>query len=734
MDDTDKAPSNRRYNGESDAESTSAKSAGSSFSRLFRRKNNRKNRHKERQIAASEVRSMGDSTAGDSYGSFAKMSRRWKNRNFDQESLLSDDCASSDDAPRNSSTRNHRQRGSSTSSLIQSRSVSSLTGHQEQAVQSVPAKKKSKKKRFSFHRRRHSRENASVVSSPSKLQYDAKSEAGTEYSSSPKSMSPTRKKALHNSSPQSISASANEAPSPMRTKQDDDPVIQLFEDRATQRVRFALEGGADEIPTRDSSADETNSITNGRPFGLKRFVKGALFGQDDKKEVDDEVERELETVKHEMVWESTETATGGEMIVTDQDSRKNMATAFQEDPKTRKEVIKLLNKARRAQHTHFQYEYAVKCYMKALDILKNAKYPKDHPVALRTFQALDHAHHAVSSYKNSANIVKMGIRYEDNKELVRALKMYTIAYRIRVDNLGRRHPSLLVLLNMLGNIQIKRGELQEAMQIYELALRDDSVIDDFQDSDDDSSDSPSKDSPPSRNLLARSTAFRDMGVIFDKWGEYEQALAMYHKSLDSLAEYKQIGMSSIGANASFNTSFPEDGSSPNIEFDQSKHPTTATASATGGDDGMEILVGRHSEDDDKRKKSYIFQASSDYDVFFPPQLDVEMRARQKSGIGDKAPKGDFADIDAAMTLHQIGQLHRSKGEYNLSLSAFSVALRGMKYCVGRNHPNVAAILGNIGNLQKEMGDMDASFATYQQVLGIETYRLGLSHPDVAGKI
>ena len=168
--------------------------------------------------------------------------------------------------------------------------------------------------------------------------------------------------------------------------------------------------------------------------------------------------------------------------------------------------------------------------------------------------------------------------------------------------------------------------------------------------------------------------------------------------------------------------------------------TTATANATGGDDGMEVLVGRESAQEDSKRR-VIFQASSDYDFFFPPELDAVLRDQPhsmsfqsnstKQHQQQQQHRGDFADLDAAMTLHQIGQLHRSVGEFNLALSVFSVSLRGMKYCVGKNHPNVAAILGNIGNLQKEMGDMDSSFATYQQVLGIESYRLGLSHPDVA---
>ena len=66
-----------------------------------------------------------------------------------------------------------------------------------------------------------------------------------------------------------------------------------------------------------------------------------------------------------------------------------------------------------------------------------------------------------------------------------------------------------------------------------------------------------------------------------------------------------------------------------------------------------------------------------------------------------------------------------------ALDAFQIALRGMKYSLGRHHPNVAAVLGNVGNLQKEMGDLDAAYITYQEVLAIESYRLGLGHADIA---
>jgi len=815
----------------STAASSNATGAGSSASSfLIRRRQRKMMRQMRRSGAASPAQSADQS---DTEASTTSSRRRGLGGNFRKTKTKSlqphheeDNQEQQGEArpppPRNSlrpekksflsRRRNRPKKNSKNQSKDPKPDKHSSTNNKNKEDPETPSKSNKNNRRASFFRK-------PTLSWSSKPLVDEggndayKSEAETEYSSSPNSVAPN-KSATPKGGELSFRLAVGE-----EDDEDKDPVLRLFEDRTTQRVRFALVdhnetdrdvsppkprqrggGGDDEVDEEDNGSgnsnnnnnnnndtDENNNNSNnssspGRSFSLKRFMKGALFGgKRDKDEVDAEVKREIEQVKHEIVWESTETDTGGEIVVTqhngnndlNKSSSSNIVT-FQEDPQTRKEVIKLLNKARRAQYVHFRYEYAVKCYLKALDLLKQAEYPEDHPVALRTFVALNHAHTVLDSYKNSAHIVKMGMKYEDAGEWVRALKMYTIAYRIRSEVLGRGHPSLVVLLNLLGNIQIQRGELEEAMQIYELALKDEDEHDPSSSpttsvDDNDSVEGAKASNTPNRALLARSVTYRDMGIIYEKWGDHEQALSMYHKSLDFLAEYKQINFRVHSSSATFEVDFPslnpppvssvtvgeqqvlETASSIGMESAMDfPSRTTATANATGGDDGMEVLVGRSSEQDDlyrgKRKKESksksvtIFQASSDYDVFFPPELDEEMR-RQRQAQDKKSKEsrrqqshqqnGDYADVDAALTLHQIAQLHRSQGEYNLALSAFTVSLRGMKYCVGRNHPNVAAILGNMGNLQKEMGDMDASFATYQQVLGIESYRLGLSHPDVA---
>jgi tetratricopeptide (TPR) repeat protein len=510
----------------------------------------------------------------------------------------------------------------------------------------------------------------------------------------------------------------------------------------------------------------------------------------------------------------------------------------------------------------------------ALGLLKRANYPEDHPTVLKTIQCLNTAHHALSSLENSANIVKMGIKYEDAGDWVRALKMYTIAYRIRRDNLSRSHPSLIVLLNMLGSIQVKRDELEEAMEIFELALKDDFHVTGHEDAgrdkdrrgDDDSDDrsydgnhvhehkevdvSPEpkraltsgsrKENPnescTTQNVLAKSVAYREMGIIHERWGEMDAALQMYHKSLECIAEYKNIlwEAPSLSANPNHRlASMSPSSHKENVDVtssplgavplvspssgadDTSKSGSTPSGPASPGsptsgpirsvtstestpDEGEDdinnttisscpvsiateqdilldlesiqlsrsfvrhaTVVKSHKEDDGQIESgmecflggcgdstsgsrlgcravasSAPLVGSSCYDVFFQ-ENDDNLRSgprRRHPHGGRKSSRNkdaSTANVDVALTLHQIGQLYRAEGEYDWALAAYAVSLRGMKRELGINHPNVASIMGNIGNLQKEMGDLNSAYETYQQVLAIESYRLGLSHPDVA---
>jgi tetratricopeptide (TPR) repeat protein len=175
----------------------------------------------------------------------------------------------------------------------------------------------------------------------------------------------------------------------------------------------------------------------------------------------------------------------------------------------------------------------------------------------------------------------------------------------------------------------------------------------------------------------------------------------------------------------------------NEEYSISDLQLTKAVSDRGGSDEhgeMEVFIGS------QNYNSPFGVTNSDtnlYESYFPAELEAEFEDNEpspaSSGIsGRKRTRQDaHADMDLALTLHQIAQLHRSQCEFARALDAYIVALRGMKYALGKQHPNVAAVLGNIGNLQKEMGDMDSAYCTYEEVLGIESSRLGLIHPDVA---
>ena len=552
-----------------------------------------------------------------------------------------------------------------------------------------------------------------------------------------------------------------------------DPVMTIFEKRNTQRVRFTLSGDSDSAMSSSDIKKKGNTNKKGERFNgangnnssagnIKQFMSRALFGSSkygsgsssSKKLSEEEMKREVKELGGgSLIWESATTPTGPEVIHTKNNrsnrekSKKSMVTpeltvSFTEDPKARAAVAKLLSKASKAEHSHFRYEYAVKCYLKALNILqKQAKYPDDHPTVVKTVRLMTNAHHVLSSYNNSANIVKMGIKNEDAGELVKALKMYTIAYRIRRDNLSRNHPSLVVLLNMLGSIQIKRGELKEAMQIYELALKDDQVASSEGQSKADDNLQPQKDTQTNdRNLLAKSVTFREMGTIYEMWGNVNEALKFYHKSLDCVAEWREkvknsnAKKSPRGNDCSHKSEsgIKNDENCEAVLFETNKnsleagHYSIDTVQTIFGDRNgeMELVIG--SPKVSQNEVSSNSKSLNKYERFFPQRDDGEKR--DENQISDE---NSHADMDLSLTLHQIAQLYRTQGKFGRALDAYEVALRGMRMALGKHHPNVAAVLGNIGNLQKEMGDLGAAYNTYQEVLGIESYRLGLSHPDVA---
>jgi hypothetical protein len=309
-----------------------------------------------------------------------------------------------------------------------------------------------------------------------------------------------RRRGAANSSSSSNQSEHSEDEELAQAGESDDPVMAVFQSRYKNRVRWALDdqpvaeeysppqkkeettddnitpaGENDNAAPMEGALDSglnppPSKTSNTSSSNIKKFVKGALFGSGTRtaasdKEFQQEVAKEVEAEK-DLVWESNnDSGEGGEVLYTSH--RKNAAgqaehndqflISFTEKPKTRAAILKLIKKGRRAQTVYYRYDYAVKYFVRALDMLTAEKYPDKHPTVRKTLEELNEAHHKLSSFNNSANvsaasgfsingmlmlltlcsisffhfayekIVKIGIKYEDSGELVRALKMYSIA-------------------------------------------------------------------------------------------------------------------------------------------------------------------------------------------------------------------------------------------------------------------------------------------------------------------
>jgi len=145
---------------------------------------------------------------------------------------------------------------------------------------------------------------------------------------------------------------------------------------------------------------------------------------------------------------------------------------FRENQSTTTLVKSHIQKGENSQFSTFHYSTANKHYLAAMHDLDTHSYPDAHNLRLKALKLLNDVHNSRRSLKHSYQIVKMGLQHEEKAQYTKAFNMYMIAYRIRWDTLGKRHPSLPVLLIMLGSVEVKRGELGKAMQIFKMAMPD----------------------------------------------------------------------------------------------------------------------------------------------------------------------------------------------------------------------------------------------------------------------
>ncbi len=388
---------------------------------------------------------------------------------------------------------------------------------------------------------------------------------------------------------------------------------------------------------------------------------------------------------------------------------------FDEDPAVASNINELIRKGKKAQYVNYQYPKASKYYLEAISELDENSYPEYHKLRSITLHLLNDTYHALRTLEHSADIVKMGLKHEEKGELLKALKMYTVAFRMRRDAMGKNHPSLPVLLNMLGAVQIKRGDLNEAMQIFELALYGRLK-----------SDTMTIVGKTNASHGTMAVSMREMGTIHEMLGEDNDAMEMYHESLEcvlrrKLEEEEEKSKSSFHADSSATSYSTKKGESSQCEV-----CLISAASEDSGDDQNGASSKQLNESKDEEMEVYLEDKS-----FLGERNASNLGAFYNSFFQDKkAILSKNISVHVAMTLHNIANIHRKRRHYALALSTYEAALRGMKVALGKKHPNVAAVLGNIGNLHKDMKNFDLAFKIYQDVLKIESLNLGFGHPEV----
>lgn len=363
------------------------------------------------------------------------------------------------------------------------------------------------------------------------------------------------------------------------------------------------------------------------------------------------------------------------------------------------------------------------------------------------------------SLEHSSDIVKMGIKHEEKGEYVKALKMYTVAFRIRRDAMGKNHPSLPVLLNLLGSVQLRRGELDEAMQIFELALYGRLKNDNMR--------------VVGKTNVGNATkvvSMREMGQIYALQGKVEEALEMYHDSLECVL-LTMTTQSKYNMKEGSSEEEPKEGCSDQFFNDSQASPSTvsmaksiprsrrldnyrgsntllaqcnvcqatSTSSPTNNDGrNKEIDVTTHIKPNSSNNPSPPISENEEMEVYLEDQSYSKGKRNPSNLVAfynsffkdHQLITSKNISVQVAMTLHNIANIHRKGKSYKLSISSYEAALRGMKIALGENHSNIAAILGNIGNVYKDMKNFDLAYNLYQDVLKIESRNLGDTHPEV----
>jgi len=278
---------------------------------------------------------------------------------------------------------------------------------------------------------------------------------------------------------------------------------------------------------------------------------------------------------------------------------------------------------------------------------------------------------------------------------------------------------------------VKRGELDEAMSIYKLAL--------YGNLDDNGKSSGKNEGERNVSPCTMSSTLRHMGMIYQTKGNYPDALRLYHDSLDCMMrteKSKEKGKRVDDARIKQNNDLKAQNLCPvnAIRLIQS-YSTLSSSIHTDNNSNLPSInkVSLKTIDDDcvcAEVEAYL------EDTKYQMNLDTWDFHQNPSGfyntIFQKRTTTLFtinSKLNVAMTLHRIAKIHSKNRHHDIALCAYQASLRGMNMVLDRNHPHVAAVLGDMANVLKEMKNYDEAYNMYKEVLGIETVELGIEHPE-----
>ena len=216
------------------------------------------------------------------------------------------------------------------------------------------------------------------------------------------------------------------------------------------------------------------------------------------------------------------------------------------------------------------------------------------------------------------------------------------------------------------------------------------------------------------NEIDRATFYHRLGVAKYNQGEYEEALALHHKSLtirqkllppthrDLAMSYNNIGnlYSDIGDYLKA-LSYYEKALAIRQQSFSPTHPDLAMPYNNIGN--VYSKMGDYS-----KALSYYEKALEIDKTTLPP-----------------------AHPDLAKSYNNIGAMYSEMGDCSKALSYHEKALAIRQQLLPPAHPDLSHSYGNIGGVYSNMGDYSKALSYYEKALAIRQQSLPLAHPDLA---